>query len=109
MLLQIHLSNLSLGSLFCCSYLIKIDRCYAAFYNFVEGYLASSTELHKIFVFRESEKTKLLIVSEKQKVVEKEAETERKKAVIGNIIDANDVIPDKYTSFWKLLIVIYNY
>lgn len=32
---------------------------------------------------RESEKTKLLISAQKQKVVEKEAETERKKAVIG--------------------------
>ena len=32
---------------------------------------------------REAEKTKLFIASEKQKVVEKEAETERKKAVIG--------------------------
>lgn len=32
---------------------------------------------------RESEKTKLLIAAQKQKVVEKEAETERKKALIG--------------------------
>ncbi len=32
---------------------------------------------------RESERTKLLIAAETQKVVEKEAETERKKAVIG--------------------------
>lgn len=32
---------------------------------------------------RESEKTKLLIAAETQKVVEKEAETERIKAVIG--------------------------
>ena len=32
---------------------------------------------------REAEKTKLLISAQKQKVVEKEAETERKKAVIG--------------------------
>ena len=31
----------------------------------------------------EAEKTKLLITAQKQKVVEKEAETERKKAVIG--------------------------
>ena len=39
----------------------------------------------KIFFFlqREGEKTKLLIAQQKQKVVEKEAETERKKAVIG--------------------------
>lgn len=34
-------------------------------------------------LFRESEKTKLLIAAQKQKVVEKEAETERKKALIG--------------------------
>ena len=32
---------------------------------------------------REAEKTKLLIAIQKQKLVEKEAETERKKAVIG--------------------------
>jgi len=32
---------------------------------------------------REAEKTKLLISSERQKVVEKEAETERKRAIIG--------------------------
>ena len=32
---------------------------------------------------REGEKTKLMIASQRQKVVEKEAETERKKAVIG--------------------------
>ena len=32
---------------------------------------------------REGEKTKLLIMVERQKVVEKEAETERKKALIG--------------------------
>ena len=35
------------------------------------------------FLQREGEKTKLLIAQQKQKVVEKEAETERKKAVIG--------------------------
>lgn len=34
-------------------------------------------------MYREAEKTKLLISQEKQKVVEKEAETDRKKAVIG--------------------------
>ena len=32
---------------------------------------------------REAEKTKLMIAAQKQKVVEKEAETERKRAVIG--------------------------
>ncbi len=32
---------------------------------------------------REAEKTKLLIAQQKQKVVEKEAETERKRAIIG--------------------------
>ena len=36
-----------------------------------------------LFPSRESEKTKLLIAAQKQKVVEKEAETERKKALIG--------------------------
>ena len=34
---------------------------------------------------REAEKTKLLISIQHQKVVEKEAETERKKALIGNL------------------------
>lgn len=33
---------------------------------------------------REAEKTKLLIAVQKQKVTEKEAETERKKAIIGH-------------------------
>ena len=36
--------------------------------------------------YREAEKTKLLITAQKQKVVEKEAETERKKAVIGKLV-----------------------
>lgn len=35
-------------------------------------------------VCREAEKTRLLITAQTQKVVEKEAETERKKAIIGN-------------------------
>lgn len=34
-------------------------------------------------ISREGEKTKLMITAERQKVVEKEAETERKKALIG--------------------------
>lgn len=34
------------------------------------------------FYFREAEKTKLLIAIQHQKVVEKDAETERKKAII---------------------------
>lgn len=36
-----------------------------------------------LYICREAEKTKLMIAAQKQKVVEKEAETERKKAVIG--------------------------
>jgi len=39
--------------------------------------------LFAFVITREGEKTKLLIAQQKQKVVEKEAETERKKAVIG--------------------------
>jgi hypothetical protein len=39
-----------------------------------------------VSVLRESEKTKLLISQQTQKVVEKEAETERLKAVIGEIL-----------------------
>lgn len=42
-----------------------------------------ASQLHTFLPFRESEKTKLLIAAQKQKVVEKEAETERKKALIG--------------------------
>lgn len=37
----------------------------------------------KEIVCREAEKTKLLVATQHQRVVEKEAETERKKAVIG--------------------------
>lgn len=37
-------------------------------------------------LLREAEKTKLLIAVQKQRVIEKEAETERKKAVIGQHI-----------------------
>lgn len=33
---------------------------------------------------REAEKTKLLIATQRQRVVEKEAETDKRKAVIGN-------------------------
>jgi len=40
-----------------------------------------------LFIIREGEKTKLLIAQQKQKVVEKEAETERKKAVIGEHLE----------------------
>ncbi len=36
-----------------------------------------------MYIYREGEKTKLMIAVQKQKVIEKEAETERKKAVIG--------------------------
>lgn len=38
-----------------------------------------------LLLFREAEKTKLLIAIQKQKVIEKEAETDRKKAVIGKL------------------------
>lgn len=44
--------------------------------------LSSSVKV-RFSVCRESEKTKLLISQQTQKVVEKEAETERIKAVIG--------------------------
>lgn len=39
--------------------------------------------IRRNYELMESEKTKLLIAAQKQKVVEKEAETERKKALIG--------------------------
>ena len=41
---------------------------------------------------REAEKTKLMISAQKQKVVEKEAETDRKKAVIGNHNSVSDTL-----------------
>ena len=43
----------------------------------------SSTFISFSSSFREAEKTKLLISNQHQKVVEKEAETERKRAIIG--------------------------
>lgn len=46
-------------------------------------YLCVMTVDHLSSCIREAEKTKLLISQQKQKVVEKEAETDRKKAVIG--------------------------
>ncbi|XP_030892772.1 erlin-2 [Leptonychotes weddellii] len=47
-----------------------------------EAFSMAAPQLRTFFPFRESEKTKLLIAAQKQKVVEKEAETERKKALI---------------------------
>jgi hypothetical protein len=49
----------------------------------------SFLNFHDVLLHREAEKTKLLIAAQKQKVVEKEAETERKKAVIGTWIYLN--------------------
>ena len=49
----------------------------------------SIKNLHLVLLYREAEKTKLLISIQKQKVVEKEAETERKKAVIGILVKEN--------------------
>uniref|UniRef100_A0A4W2CJF6 Band 7 domain-containing protein n=1 Tax=Bos indicus x Bos taurus TaxID=30522 RepID=A0A4W2CJF6_BOBOX len=46
--------------------------------------------IRRNFELMEAEKTKLLIAAQKQKVVEKEAETERKKAVIGLIFSNGD-------------------
>ena len=51
--------------------------------------------IRKNFELMEAEKTKLLISTQKQKVIEKDAETERKKAVIEAEKEAqtfNDVI-----------------
>lgn len=48
----------------------------------VAVYKTSNIKVH-VCLRRESEKTKLLISQQTQKVVEKEAETERIKAVIG--------------------------
>ncbi|RLW04035.1 hypothetical protein DV515_00006199 [Chloebia gouldiae] len=41
--------------------------------------------IRRNFELMEAEKTKLLIAAQRQKVVEKEAETDRKKALIGNV------------------------
>lgn len=48
-----------------------------------EGKDSTFSDLYDVLLRREAEKTKLLIAAQKQKVVEKEAETERKRAVIG--------------------------
>jgi len=56
---------------------------------------------------REAEKTKLLIVNEKQKVIEKEAETERKKAVIGKMLSATVEIFARHFSIARKLKVVY--
>ena len=42
----------------------------------------SAQQVTIIILYREAERTKLLIATEKQKVIEKEAETERKRAII---------------------------
>ena len=47
-------------------------------------------------VHREAEKTRLLITAQTQKVVEKEAETERKKAIIGSYNLLYYIPPDVY-------------
>ena len=61
-------------------------------------YKALSLSL-SLFHYREAEKTKLLIAIQKQKVIEKEAETERKKAVIGKPRHADiETKPVTYTS-----------
>lgn len=51
--------------------------------EFLWKLISSGLPMHTFLPSRESEKTKLLIAAQKQKVVEKEAETERKKALIG--------------------------
>lgn len=51
--------------------------------QFLRSFSTASPQPPTFFPSRESEKTKLLIAAQKQKVVEKEAETERKKALIG--------------------------
>lgn len=56
------------------------------YYSVILTYATLYTHPHTQFTLainREAEKTKLLISQQKQKVVEKEAETERKKAIIG--------------------------
>ena len=51
--------------------------------------------------FREAEKTKLLIFQARQKVVEKEAETERKKAIIGKLLISFTYTISTLTNFSK--------
>ncbi|ETE62532.1 Erlin-1 [Ophiophagus hannah] len=50
--------------------------------NFIEMTFQVGSSRSRFLLCREAEKTKLLIATQKQKVVEKEAETERRKAVI---------------------------
>ena len=49
--------------------------------------------IRKNYELMEAEKTKLMISTQRQKVVEKEAETERKKAVIGKLIGYFNISP----------------
>ena len=52
-----------------------------------KGKVKQKNLYYAFVIIREGEKTKLLIAQQKQKVVEKEAETERKKAVIGEHLE----------------------
>ena len=53
-------------------------------------------KLLKYFSHREEQKTQLLIAVERQKVVEKEAETERKRAVISECLNVCNDMNDKF-------------
>jgi hypothetical protein len=56
-----------------------------------------------LFYKREAEKTKLLISQQRQRVVEKEAETDRKRAVIGKTILSNVYTTRNGSAVLKLL------
>ena len=53
------------------------------FTNFSDTRARRANGRFVLYIVREAEKTKLLIAQQKQRVVEKEAETDRKRAVIG--------------------------
>ena len=57
--------------------------CFCAFSCILyQAYQLDQIRSYRNSYFREAERTKLLIATEKQKVIEKEAETERKRAII---------------------------
>ena len=66
-----------------------------------KGKVKQKKNIYYTFVInREGEKTKLLIAQQKQKVVEKEAETERKKAVIGEHLELLFTRENNYYLFY---------
>ena len=73
---------------FCVKHSTQSSACPCTYSTCIGGVIKKHFMISFAFVIvREGEKTKLLIAQQKQKVVEKEAETERKKAVIGEHLE----------------------